>query len=384
MVSNMREGIRSSRDQLVGPKTPDGVQPERAAGFTLIELLVGSTCMLVAVLGALLVYSRSTRVSVEQQSVSEVQNDVRSSMFFLSRDVRMAGAGLPEEFAGWFIEGQDNEDQGADVAPDRLVLIGNIEDPLNLHIQNYQGSSVTVSLEDFSFEQYPYPDEFYDNMCVIILPNPDSPCRSAEVRVITHVTHSAGGTNEKFNFSPGLAPDVNPPGGLSGTCDDSNDYDGGTICFVNVKEYWLDVTGNYPGLTAGFNGYIGNGEGGILYCTRNGVHTPVARNIENFQLEYNGDMDKDLALDGWSPWQDTWTVEEVARIQHVRMWVLGRTAQVFTSVGGTVPNALRIYSRPTLSNSEGAAADDFRKRYLLDSTSNVRNMSLNLYNTGYR
>ena len=29
------------------------------------------------------------------------------------------------------------------------------------------------------------------------------------------------------------------------------------VCFINVKEYWLDVTGNYVGLTAGVNGYIG-------------------------------------------------------------------------------------------------------------------------------
>lgn len=357
---------------------------KRAAGFTLIELLVGSAVMLVAVLGALAIYSRSNKVSVEQQMVTEVQNDVRSSMFFLSRDVRMAGAGLPEQFAGWFLEGRDNEDQGADVAPDRLVLMGNIEEPLNLPIRQYQGSSVTLDIEDYSFEQYSYPDAFYDNKYVIILPNPDSLCRSAEVRVVTHVTHNTGGANEKFNFSPGLAPNVDPPGGLSGTCNSSDDYDGGTISFVNVKEYWLDVTGNYPGLAAGVNGYIGNGEGGVLYCTHNGVHFPVARNIENFQLEYNGDMDGDLALDGWSPWQNTWTPNEVGRIQQVRMWVLGRTAQAFTSVGGRVPNAVQLYRRPSLSNSPGADADDFHKRYLLDSTSNVRNMSLNLYNLGQR
>lgn len=358
--------------------------PKRAAGFTLIELLVGSVVMLVAVLGALAIYSRSNKVSVEQQMVTEVQNDVRSSMFFLSRDVRMAGAGLPEQFAGWFLEGRDNEDQGADVAPDRLVLMGNIEEPLNLPIRQYQGSSVTLDIEDYSFEQYSYPDAFYDNKYVIILPNPDSLCRSAEVRVVTHVTHNTGGANEKFNFSPGLAPNVDPPGGLSGTCNSSDDYDGGTISFVNVKEYWLDVTGNYPGLAAGVNGYIGNGEGGVLYCTHNGVHFPVARNIENFQLEYNGDMDGDLMLDGWSPWQNTWTPNEVGRIQQVRMWVLGRTAQAFTSVGGRVPNAVQLYRRPSLSNSPGADADDFHKRYLLDSTSNVRNMSLNLYNLGQR
>ncbi len=358
---------------------------KRAAGFTMVELLVGSAVMLVAVLGALFIYSRSNKVSVEQQMVTEVQNDVRSSMFFLSRDLRMAGAGLPEQFGGWFLEGENNEDQGAEVLPDRIILMGNIEDPLNLPIRSYQGSAVVLDIEDFSFEQYSYPDPFYTNKYVLVLPNPDSLCRAAEVRIVTHVTHSTGGTNERFNFSPGLAPNVDPPGGLSGTCSSADDYDGGTISFVNVKEYWLDVTGNYPGLTAGVDGYIGNGEGGILYCTHNGVHFPLARNIENFQLEYNGDMDNDLLLDGWSPWQVTWTVAEVARIQQVRMWVLGQTAQPFTSVGsGTVPGAVQTYRRPALSDSPAAAADDKHRRYLLESTSNVRNMSLNLYNLGQR
>jgi hypothetical protein len=357
----------------------------RAGGFTMIELLVGSAIMLMTVLGALFVYARSNKVSVEQQMVTEVQNDVRSSMFFISRDLRMAGAGLPEEFAGYFLEGRDNEDQGGGgVRPDRIRLMGNIEDPLNLPIRNYQGSSVTLDIEDFSFEQYPYPDTYYDNKFVLVLPNPDSGCRAREVRTISHVTHNTGGTTEKFNFSPGQAPGVNPPGGLSGTCGSSNDYDGGVVSFIDVEEYWLDITGHYPGLTAGTNGYIGGGEGGVLYCTHNGVHLPLARNIENIQVEYNGDLNSDLALDGWSPWNNAWTLAQIARIQQVRFWVLGRTAQPFTSIGGRMPGGVQTFRRPALSNSPAAAADDKHRRILLESTSNVRNMSLNLYNLGQR
>ncbi len=366
-------------------KAPLTFSSKRAPGFTMIELLVGSAVMLVAVLGALFIYSRSNKVSVEQQMVTEVQNDVRSSMFFLSRDLRMAGAGLPEQFAGWFLEGENNEDQGAEVLPDRVVLMGNIEDPLTLPLQNYNGAASTLSIEDFSLEQYSYPDAFYDNKFALVLPNPDSGCRTGVVIMISQIRHSAGGTNEGFNFSPGQAFGVNLPSGLSGNCPSSNDYDGGTVSFINIKEYWLDVTGAYPGLTAGVNGYVGGGEAGVLYCTHNGVHFPLARNIENFQLEYNGDMDNDLLLDGWSPWQATWTVAEIARIQQVRMWVLGRTDRAFTSVGnGAVPGAVQTYRRPALSDSPAAANDDKHRRYLLESTSNVRNMSLNLYNLGQR
>jgi hypothetical protein len=358
--------------------------PKRAAGFTLIEILVGGTIMTLAVIGALLIYARSNKVSVEQQMVTEVQNDVRASMFFVTRDLRMAGAGLPVEFSAYFVEGVDNEDQGPEVRPDRVTLMGNIDDPLNLPIDQYQGSSVTVDIHDFSFEQYSYPDEFYENKVVLVLPNPTSSCRAGEVRSVTHVTHNTGGATEKLNFSPGLAPGINPPGGLSGTCPDSDDYDGGSISFINVKTYWLDTTGNAAGLTAGVNGYVGGGEGGVLYCTHNAIHFPIARNIENFQIEYNGDLDNDSFLDGWSPWDANWTLEMIARIQQVRVWVLGRTDQAFTSIGGTAPGGVHTYRRPAVSNSAASTADDRHKRILLDSTSNVRNMSLNLYNLGQR
>jgi len=354
----------------------------------MIELLVGSAIMLVAVLGALFIYARSNKVSVEQQMVTEVQNDVRSSMFFISRDLRMAGAGLPVEFAAYFIQAWDNEDQGGEVKPDRIRLMGNIDDPLILPIRNYQGSSVVLDIQDYSFEQYPYPDEFYVDKPVLVLPNPTSACRAGEIRIITHTTHNAGGGNESFNFSPGLAPGIDPPGGLSGTCPNSNDYDGGSVSFINVKEYWLDTTGNMAGLTAGVNGYIGGGEGGILYCTENGIHFPIARNIENFQIEFNGDMNNDSFLDGWSPWDANWLLAPVARIQQVRVWILGRTPQAFTSVSGKPTGDIQLYRRPALTshplNAPGSLVNDRHRRFLLESTSNIRNMSLNLYNLGVR
>ena len=368
-------------------RTKNTVFSNRRRGFTMIELIVGSAVMLIAILGELAIYARSNKVSVEQQMVTEVQNDVRAAMFFITRDLRMAGAGLPEEFAGWFLEGWDNEDPGggSEVLPDRVRLMGNIEEPLNLSINDYRGNaSVVVDLADYSFEQYPYPDEFYNNKLILILPNTDSACREIVIRRTTHITHSATGTNEGFNMSPGLAPGINPPGGLMGECPSSNDYDGGLVTLVNVKEYWLDVTGNAPGLSAGVNGYIGGGVGGILYMTHNGVHFPLARNIENFQLEYDGDMDNDLLLDGWSPWQATWTPAETARISQVRVWILGRTPQAFTSVSGRVPGGIHVYRRPVISNSPAAAADDRHRRFLLESMANVRNMSLNLYNLGQR
>lgn len=356
-------------------------------GFTLIEMLVGSALMLMVIIGALSIYSKSNKVSVDQQQYAEVQHDVRSSMFLISRDVRMAGVGLPFEFNMYSLEGVDNESvSGALVASDRLRILGNIDDPLALKIHGYQGSSVTLDLDDYSFEQYPYPDNYYDSKFVIILPNPTSACRAAEVRVLTHVTHATGGSTEKLNMSPGLAPGVNPPGALSGTCADSNNYDGGLVLFADVREYWLDPTGNYPSLTAGINGYIGGGAGGVLYMTKNGVHYPLAQDIENLQFEYNGDINDDGTMDGFQPWRPAWTgdLDLIGRIRQVRILILGRTANRFVGVSGTPPPNLYLYRRPVLSNTPAATTDDLRRRFLLESTSNIRNLSLNIYNTGQR
>jgi prepilin-type N-terminal cleavage/methylation domain-containing protein len=355
-------------------------------GFTLVELLVGSTILLIVVLATLSLYKTSNQIAVDQQQFAELQHGVRSGMYLISRDTRMAGVGMPIEFYGYALEGVDNENQGAVVDPDRLTVMGNFDEPLNLRISNYQGSAANLTVEDYSFEQFQYPDEFYENKTVLILPNPSSGCVLGEVRTITHVTHDATGQNERLNFSPGLAPGVNPPGGLSGTCPSSNDYDGGMVTFINVNGYWLDVTGNYPGLTAGTDGYIGNGEGNVLYLTMNGIHYPLATNVENLQFQYNGDLDDDGFLDGFVEWQSAWTgdITMVSRIRQVKMWVLGQTENPFVSVGANPPVNVHLYRRPTIANSPGAGDDDKHKRFLLESTANVRNLSLNIYNTGTR
>jgi len=183
-----------------------------------------------------------------------------------------------------------------------------------------------------------------------------------------------------------LAPGVDPPGGLSGSCSNPDNYDGGLVMFADVREYWLDPTGSYPGLTANVNGYIGGGAGGVLYMTKNGVHYPLAQDIENLQFEYNGDLDGDGTQDGFQPWQLSWLgdLDRIGRIRQVRILILGRTANRFVGVSGTPPAQLHLYRRPALSNTVADVSDDLHRRFLLESTANIRNLSLNIYNTGER
>ena len=355
-------------------------------GFTLIELLVGSGIMLVVILAALTLYMRSNKVAVDQNMLAELQQDVRSAMYFMTRDIRMAGVGLPVEFSPYFFEGTDNEDQGSSsvVRPDRFLMMGNLEDPLSLKIQDYDVTSETVTVEDFSFEQYPYLTDYYDQKLVLVLPNPSSGCMGARIRQVTGVQHGAGGTNEKLVLAAvenGI--EINTPGGLTQQECAADAFDGGLVTFISVTEYWLDVTGSYGSLTPDVNGYVG--EPGILYMTLNGLHYPLAQNVENLQFEYNGDLDNSGQLDGFRPWNATWTIDQISSIRQVRILALGRTPRPFISVSGKVPQNLYLYQRPALSNDpSGLGQPDKHKRFLLESTSNIRNMSLNLYNTGTR
>ena len=353
----------------------------RSAGFTLIEMLIGSLIMLVVVVGALSVYVKSNKTSADQMQLARLQQDVRASMYYLARDARMAGAGLPPNFYAFALEGADNEDQGGDVQPDRLTIMGNIDAPFALPIQSLSKSGKKVILEDYSLEQFPYPDSYYLGKIILVLPRPSSSCVGGVLRQITAVAHKKSGGFEGFSFSPSAPSGINPPNGLSDVCADG-EFDGGSVGMDEVRSYWLDVTGSVSGLTTGVDGYIGGGTGGVLYMTKNAVHYPLAQNIENIQFQYNGDFDGDTGgtLDGFANWNAAWTADQVARIRQVRIWVLGRTPDRFVSVSGTAAGGTHLYRRPAIANSPAETADDRHRRFLLESTANVRNMSLDLYN----
>lgn len=65
-------------------------------GFTLIELLVAMVVSLVVLFATLQLFENSQRSYVVQENVAEMQQNVRIGKLFLERDLRMAGAGIPD------------------------------------------------------------------------------------------------------------------------------------------------------------------------------------------------------------------------------------------------------------------------------------------------
>ena len=370
-------------------------------GYTLIEVLIGATIMLLVVLATLSLYVSSNKLSADQQQFTALQHDVRSGMFFICRDVKSIGAGISQRFAAYFLQGVNNDTNQSSYAyqTDRLTLIGN-SDPLRLIIQSYIPGAGNVTIDPADLLFYPYTANTYPtdplgyvNRSILILPNPELNTINGELAQITNVDFVSGQIT--FNTINVTLPNGFAPGGAGG------DYTGGTVHFVEFKTYWLDLDGNYPGLSAGTNGYLGLP--GVMYVSQwNPLtsaydHLALALNIEDMQFQYHGDMDGDNLLDdnngdsalsaldfiNWGDLYDWTDPVALAGIRFIRIQLLGRTENPYVSVSGTPPaQATYIYSKPAIADSPAGAMVDKHRRFLLESTANIRNMSLNIYNTG--
>ncbi|TEU05283.1 MAG: prepilin-type N-terminal cleavage/methylation domain-containing protein [Candidatus Aminicenantes bacterium] len=378
------------------------LSPEHAPkGYTLIEVLIGSTIMLLVVLATLSLYVSSNKLSVDQQQFTALQHDVRSGMFFICRDVKSIGAGISQKFAAYFLQGVNNDTNQSSYAyqTDRLTLIGN-SDPLRLNIQSYTPGTGNVTVDSAELLFYPYTANTYPtdplgyvNRAILILPNPELNTINGELAQITNVDFGSGQIT--FNTINVTLPNGLAPGGAGG------DYAAGTVHFVEFKTYWLDLDGNYPGLSAGTNGYLGLP--GVMYVSQwNPLtsaydHLALALNIEDIQFQYLGDMDGDHLLDdnngdttisvldfiNWGDVYDWTDPVALAGIRFVRILLLGKTENPYVSVSGTPPaQATYIYSKPAIADSPAGTQVDKHRRFLLESTANIRNMSLNIYNTG--
>lgn len=370
-------------------------------GYTLIEILIGSVIMLLVVLATLSLYVSSNRLSVDQQQFASLQHDVRSAMFFVSRDVKSIGAGVSQRFAAYFIQGVNNDinQSSHDFQTDRITFLGN-SDPLRLLIQTYVPGTGSLTLEPTELPLYPYTANAYPadplgyvNRAILILPSPEENTINGELGQITAVDFAS--STITFNTISVTLPNGLVPGGVSA------DYDGGSVHFIELKTYWLDVDGNYPGLTAGSNGYLGLP--GVVYVsqwnpmTNAYDHLALALNCEDLQFQYHGDMDGDQLLDdnngdtlissldfiNWGDIYDFTNPTVLAGIRFVRIMILGKTENPYVSVSGTPPaEATYIYTKPAIADSPAGAQMDKHRRFLLESTANIRNMSLNIYNIG--
>ena len=315
--------------------------PAFSKGFTLIEILVGSVIMLIVILTTLSLYGRSHKITIDQQELNEVQHNVRSGMYLVLRDARNAGVGLTSDLAGRFVEGTNAFGPGPE-ASDSILLWGNFDDPLDLRIDKYQGGvgggAATSFIIDGQIRNFPYPcPDFLEGRMVLVISTRCPGCFA--FRFVSHnKMKGCDGGEESIVLPPGHS-ELNPPGGFVPECA-VDCWPDAIITFGELRFYWLDQTGNpgdYPTLTRldEDHGYLGIPN--TLYLTTilgtgadeteagYQIHIPLAHEIENLQFQYNGDIDNDGFLDGFTEWDPNWTgdVVTVSSIRQIRMWIVG-------------------------------------------------------------
>ena len=374
----------------------------RNKGFSFVEILVGASIMLIVVMLTLTLYTKSNKTAVDQMQLATIQHDVRAGMYFISEEVGLAGSGLPQGMSGYFIEGIDGYSPGEESA-DAIKIMGNLENPLSLRIETYSGGAgggaATAFLYDGEIENMAYLAEFYQDKVILIASTTCPGCFA--YRTITNMFGFGEVGVEKINMSPGLA-EFNPPGGLIDTGCPSTCWTDSVVTFGQVKQFWLDSTGvpgDYPNLnlSMGVDGYMG--EAGTLYMTTmdefgSTTHLAIAQNIENLQFQYIGDLDDDGYLEDSVDWDNiSWTIDPaddftvrlgkldlLSRIRSVRIWILGKTTNPFVSRSGSSSTGIHLYRRPAIANSL-ASADDNHRRFLIETTSNIKNHNLDYYST---
>jgi type IV pilus assembly protein PilW len=114
-------------------------------GFTLVELLVAMAIMSVVMGGVYSAYYSQQRSYIVQEQVAEMQQNLRGAMYFMSKEVRMAGCN-PTGSADAGIE----SDSGSNTIHFTMDVRGqDIDDPPN-GATNNPNENITYALADIN------------------------------------------------------------------------------------------------------------------------------------------------------------------------------------------------------------------------------------------
>jgi len=127
-----------------------------AKGFTLIELLITMAISLILMTGVFSVYTSQQKTYVVQDQVSGVQQNLRAAMYYIEREIRMAGcnptgmtSGAPGIVTAEIDNVQFTEDIVGDTAgsdPDGDT--GDTNEDITYYLEDRTGNGVTDLVKD--------------------------------------------------------------------------------------------------------------------------------------------------------------------------------------------------------------------------------------------
>ncbi len=303
------------------------------AGFTLVEIMAALVILAIAMTAVFATFTTQQKSFTAQSRVAEMQQNLRQAMEYMSRDLRMAGYGIPDNVT----------------IPDGIVATG-VTSLRSLYAKdNTTGPDQVYVLYLFDMDANQPPTS--DNASftagagsITVTSTTGFLTDGGELVLVTdnttaadlYETSAAAGTTLTFGggygYNSGHSKSYSPPVTVA------------KACFVR---YFIDDATDpaHPSL---------------MVDRLNGRSPqPVADDIEDLQMTYGLDTDADGTV-------DTWTSAPAApsQIRQVRLQIMARTR---------LPDRDWSETRPALGNHPGGASADGYRRRIIDVVIDVRN-----------
>ena len=312
------------------------------AGFSLVEVMAALVILAIAMTAVFATFISQQKSFTVQSRVAEMQQNLRQAVEYMSRDIRMAGYGIPDNVvipAGIIATG---------VTSIRSVYVkDNTTGPDQIYI---------LYLFDMDLNQPPTTSN-------------NAAANATSITVVSTTGFLAGG-GELVLITDGNTADLyETSSGTSGTTMNFRTgiagYNGfhskfypaaSTVAKARFERYYIDSTTDsaHPTLMV-------DRMGGL-------APQPVADDIEDMQLSYGLDTNNDGVVDAWRNDVVGGPVlsvpAEVPQIRQVRLQFIARTR---------LPGAGWAETRPVLGNHAAGATPDGHRRRIYDIVIDVRN-----------
>jgi len=314
----------------------DRVPRHSDAGFSLIEVMSALVILAIAMTAVFATFISQQKSFTTQSRVAEMQQNLRQAVEYMSRDIRMAGYGIPDNviipnniIATGVTSIRSLYPKDNTVGPDQIYILylfdmdTNQRSTWNTALMASGAGTVTVDNTDGFF---PTTGEL-----VIVTDGINAQLFQSVSKTATALNFGGGVYQGTANNTYGLGP---PPS---------------TVAKARFARYYIDNTTDPAHPT--------------LMVDRMGgaAAQPVADDIEDMQLTYGTDLNGNDVIDSgeWTP-----TPANLSQIRQVRLQFIARTR---------LPEAGWSETRPALGNRAAGTTPDGYRRRTYDIVIDVRN-----------
>jgi type IV pilus assembly protein PilW len=314
----------------------DRVPRHSEAGYSLIEVMSALVILAIAMTAVFATFISQQKSFTVQKRVAEMQQNLRQAVEYMSRDIRMAGYGIPDNviipnniIATGVTSIRSLYAKDSTAGPDQIYILylfdmdANQRSTWNTATMASGAGTVTVDNTDGFF---PTTGEL-----VIVTDGINAQLFQSVSKTATALNFGGGVYQGTANNTYGLGP---PPS---------------TVAKARFVRYYIDNTTDPAHPT--------------LMVDRMGgaAAQPVAEDLEDMQLTYGTDLNGNGVIDSgeWTP-----TPANLSQVRQVRLQFIARTR---------LPEAGWSETRPALGNRAAGTTPDGYRRRTYDIVIDVRN-----------